>query len=835
MNKTQRLYILSDDDIKVLYERPNFTDTERRHFFSLPNDLLIHLNIRNKNKNRTASIAYFILQYGYFKAKHQFFSVEFKKVSADLDFIMKHFLPNDTKPTQLPTRKVQREIKNTILTHLNFNDDSNYMSDKLKQKLSTLVKRTHEPIEIFDEIIKYLSDESCVIPGYTTLQDIIGSAILAEEKRLINEIKQQLPIDAKEVLDRLLLKDDCRYYLITKLQFDAKSFQKEEMTKELEKLYLCAPIYRFGQKFLLNLELSQCMVSYYADLINIYQSDRLKKIDRSLAYFYMICYVKSRYERISNNIVQGFMYHVDKEHGNSKQYAAKQLPNDPGTIESYETQIGKLMQIFTNKKIMRKDGPKIEKHAFSIMPEDTIESVSHTLLKKKPNKIQREQVLIWHYHKTQYHAAVLNLRPLFCAIDFDNISELQDLFKAYRFWKKRLQEKKNLSTLSPSRVPMNHIRPKSLRERFKENIKTKKGKRMVINTHQYEFYLYRALRENIKRHKITINASTDYKSFETELNVPPDWEKTKTDRLNDLNNKHLIKPIDTILNELEAILEPLIEQVNCRSLNGENKHIKITHHRDGTVSWTLPYPKKNTEIDNPFYDQLEIKTISEIFDFVEQECKFMRKFTRIKSRGGSNKQDYLAIKGVVLANGTMQGTNAFSKRSNLKYERLKTAEENHIRLQTLRSAANIIIDTMIDLPVFDLYLLSENLHGSVDGKKKKLRRRLLKARHSSKYFGTDIGLVLMTMNAGNIPFATNIIGPNEHESHYVYPMLKQNNKIIDPDIISTDTAGTNNINDLLYYLLDKLHAPCYRSIVDHAAKICGFKPVSQYSELLIKP
>ena len=53
-------------------------------------------------------------------------------------------------------------------------------------------------------------------------------------------------------------------------------------------------------------------------------------------------------------------------------------------------------------------------------------------------------------------------------------------------------------------------------------------------------------------------------------------------------------------------------------------------------------------------------------------------------------------------------------------------------------------------------------------KRKKLRRRLLKARHSSKYFGTDIGVVLMTMNAGNIPFATNIIRPNEHESHYIY-------------------------------------------------------------------
>jgi len=142
---------------------------------------------------------------------------------------------------------------------------------------------------------------------------------------------------------------------------------------------------------------------------------------------------------------------------------------------------------------------------------------------------------------------------------------------------------------------------------------------------------------------------------------------------------------------------------------------------------------------------------------------------------------------------------------------------------------------MIGLPIFDSYLLSNNLHGSVDGTKKKLRRHLLRARYSTKYFGSDVGMVLMTMGLGHIPFAAKVVGANEHESHYVFPMMIQNNHIIDPDIISTDTAGTNNINDLLYYVAGKIHAPCYRSIFDKAEKICGFKPLSKYKDALIKP
>jgi TnpA family transposase len=91
------------------------------------------------------------------------------------------------------------------------------------------------------------------------------------------------------------------------------------------------------------------------------------------------------------------------------------------------------------------------------------------------------------------------------------------------------------------------------------------------------------------------------------------------------------------------------------------------------------------------------------------------------------------------------------------------------------------------------------------------------------------------MTLGHIPFITEIIGANEHESHFVYPLLRRNTSDIDPDIISTDTAGTNNINDLMYYLIGKIHAPCYRSAAKKVKTICGFKPLSAYNKLLIQP
>jgi TnpA family transposase len=202
----------------------------------------------------------------------------------------------------------------------------------------------------------------------------------------------------------------------------------------------------------------------------------------------------------------------------------------------------------------------------------------------------------------------------------------------------------------------------------------------------------------------------------------------------------------------------------------------------------------------------------------------------------SIKKDYLGIKASILANGTMQGTYAFSKRSNLKYKRLQLADKNHVRLQTLRDAADVIGNFTINLPIFDLYDLGGKKHASDDGTKKKTRRKILRARHSQKYFGFDIGVVIMTMSVNFLPFVTDIIGPNEHESHFTYPLMRRNNTAVDIDIISTDTEGANNVNDFLYYLIDKIHAPCYRSTAKKAKRsIVGFKSKSEYKDLLIQP
>ncbi|HQY22694.1 MAG TPA: Tn3 family transposase, partial [Gammaproteobacteria bacterium] len=746
-----------------------------------------------------------------------------------------HYLPNDNTPKQLPTRKIQRKTKEKILQLMGFDDNLDKTDQLILEKASEIVKTTQNPLDIFESILKQLESAKRVLPKYSRLQDIIGMALKNEDQRLIKMVKHHLTKSVRGALQNLFQSDDA-FYHITELKFDAKSFQTKEMTAEIKKLDLCRPIYDFTKDFLPKLSLSRHMVEHYSDLAKLYSVWRLQNIPPELSYLYLICYVHGRYERLTNNLIQAFVYYVDKYQNEAKDYAKHHWAILKNPLEQHQTAIGKLMGIFTDKAIMKLSGNKIEKHAFDIMPEERITTVSKRLLEGGKDRIFEERRLMWEYHKSNYQSLLINLRPLFMVIDFEGNPDLKDLFKAITFLKSSFQKKELLNKLPLNLIPIKHIKPKLLLDLFIKKVKAKKsGFKKVINPYQYEFHVYRTIRDHIKSSKIYINTSIGYKSFEAEIKMSPNWQKEKKRILKDLNNPILLRPIQETLAELEGILEPLIVRTNKRALNGDNKHIHITHHRDGRVDWTIPYPKRNKEADNPFYDQLDTKTISEIFDFVEQKCGFMKAFIHIKPKGAKSKKDYLGIKATILANGTMQGTHLFSKRSNLKYQRLQTAEQNHVRLATLQKAAEIIVNHMINLPIFDLYDLGGKKHGSIDGTKKKTRRRILRARHSKKYFGGDIGVVVMSMILGHVPFVSKIIGANEHESHYTYPMLHNNSTEIDPDIISTDTAGTNNVNDFMYYLIGKLHAPCYRSTAKKTKTLCGFKSLSHYKNLLIKP
>lgn len=900
-SRHRRLQILTEQEVSAIYDRPRFNDLERRHYFSLSKEELRAAKLRSFiNDKKASSKLFFILQLGYFKAKHLFFQFQYAEVADDCKFILSAYMPNDPIPKSLPTKKIQLNARNKILKLLCFQDDIEITNDLIAERSCIIVRKTNNSVDIFNYLKNFLEKNKMVLPSYSSLQDAIGLALENEERRIIKIVKDNINENTEKSINNLLEIEDV-FYKITELKFDAKTFQTQEMQGELNKLKTCEAIYLFSQQVLPLTELSRKNIAYYSDLAKHYTVYRLKRLPKELAYFYLTCYVQIRYEKIVNNLIHGFAYYVDKYNSDADKYADSNVPDSNTTLNKFKKQAGEMIRWYADDSIMKESGRCIQEKAYKLMAQDEIIKLSQALLGDNEN--DTETVLIWEYHKNNYRRILLNLRPLFTAIDFKTSPKLASLMESIHYLKNIFIHNKKLKDVAFNEIPIAHISPKKLLRYFLEKNQEEHElpivfssvseqpvlienivlfldgntvveteiiasndpafeieipvfdtgpasseiiidgiKRIneveetkIMNTYQYEFYLYSIIRSNLKKGQIFVNNSIEYKSFENDIKTPPNWDKDKENILKDLNNPVLLRNIDDTLNSLQNILEPLITQVNERAMSGENKHIKIKHHRNGTTSWTIPYPKKNDEVDNPFYNSAEIVTISEAYDFIAQRSGFSKAFTHIKPRYSKSKQDYLGNKAVILANGTTQGSHEFAKRSNLKYQRLKTAEQNNIRLETLRNAASMVVDYLKSLAIFDSYDLNGLAHGSIDGKKKKTKRRILKSRHSPKYFGLDIGVVIMTMNLNHVPFVTKIIGANEHEGHFTYSMLIENLTSIDPAIISTDTAGTNNVNDFLYYLIDKIHAPCYRSTPNKAETISGFLAPEKYKGLLITP
>jgi TnpA family transposase len=128
------------------------------------------------------------------------------------------------------------------------------------------------------------------------------------------------------------------------------------------------------------------------------------------------------------------------------------------------------------------------------------------------------------------------------------------------------------------------------------------------------------------------------------------------------------------------------------------------------------------------------------------------------------------------------------------------------------------------LPIFRHFDIDEAVHSSSDGQKFEAAIPTINARHSSKYFGLNKGVVSYTLLANHVPLNARIIGANEHESHFVFDILFNNATDILPAVHSTDTHGTNHVNFALLHQFGYRFAPRYRNVQRQVkAGLLGFR------------
>lgn len=820
----KRLRILGEDEIEALYGRPRFTPEEREQFFALaPPEQALLQEFRS-----APSQVSFILQLGYFKAKQLFFTFAPQEVEADVQYILARYFPQaQIAELSAVNKRTHLRQRRLILDLCRYRVCGVEQRQQLASKARQVARISSRPIYVLRELLAYLAEHRIVLPGYSLLQDTVGQALTQEQERLITLVRTHLT-EAERTSLKHLLADVQGLYEITLLKREPKDFRLGEIKREIERGEQLRPLYELAQRVLPALEISNESIKYYASLVTYYSVFRLKQLDEQVVEMYLLCFVYHRYQRMHDNLITSLLYNVRRFTDEAKTAAKEQVYAYQIEHSHNLQKAGQVLQLFTDDRI-EADTPfqTVQSQAFTILERQTL---AHLAEQIATNASFDETAFQWEQVDQLAPQFKRHLRPLLLAVEFAASPAQAPLLEAVAFLKETLQQGKGLSQTPARTFPTRFIPVKLKRYLYAP---APHGRKHLL-LDRYEFLLYRLVRQGLEAGDLFCRDSVRFRSFEDDLIDDQQWQN-KEALLATAGLPLLQQPMREQLATLEQVLEERLRTVNQRIAAGENAHFQL-QRRSPQLQWTLQYPRSSEPVNHPFFDGLKQVSISSVLQFVNQQCQFMEAFTHVLGRYAKQEADDLAITACLVAWSTNTGLGRMGEISDISYHTLAMTSDNFIRLETLKEANDRVSNRTAQLPIFRHYDLGEAVHSSSDGQKFETGLPTFNARYSPKYFGLKKGVVAYTLVANHIPVNARIIGADEHESHYVFDLLFNNTTDIQPEVHSTDTHGTNEVNFAILHWFGYQFAPRYHDLQEKVTNsLYGFKHPSQYADCLLKP
>ncbi|SHJ31671.1 Transposase and inactivated derivatives, TnpA family [Rubritalea squalenifaciens DSM 18772] len=820
--KPQRLKILGDDEIDALFGLPRFTERQRVKFFSVS----IRERTVLEELGTIQSKICFLLQLGYFKDRQMFFTFEPEDVHEDIEYILATYFPKYHPSSFNVSRNTRARQQRLILELCSYNPcDLGMLEDKARKAARICGK----PIFVFREIIQAMTDQRTVFPAYSSLQNIVGKALNHEQDRMKDLIRKHLVPSDVQALDQLIHPDSGSYE-ITQLKREPKDFSASEIKREVERGKQILQLYRRSKIILPVLGLSNESIKYFSSLVTYYSVFRLRRFDPGVVHVYLLCFIHHRYQRHHDNLLASLIHSVRKFSDRAKESARQRVYEHRVEKNGHLRKAGQILRLFIDDEISGTDSfDQVRAKAFSILDRDDIEAVASHITTQASFD---ETAFQWDCLESMAAQFKRHLRPIVRALDFNGAPAQSQLIRSLQFLQEAVSKGRSLASFPESKIPAGVIG--SSLKRYLYDPSPDPESRNQLNPNRYEFLVYRLLRDRLEAGDLFCRDSVRFRSFEDDLVDAEQW-KTNRDRLIESAGLPLLKqPIHEHLASLEEELESLLERVNKRVESGDNKHFKIKK-RGSQTRWSLPYPGGSEESRASLFDTVSQVDISRVLDFANRQCQWMEPLEHVLHRYVKREADTRVITACILAWGTNMGLGTMGQISDIGYHALMAGSDNFIRLETLREANDRITNATSKMPLFRSYDINDSIHSSSDGQKFETGINTINARHSPKYFGLKKGVVSYTLVANHIPLNARIIGANEHESHYVFDILFNNSSQVQPDLHSTDTHGTNEVNFALLHLFGYQFAPRYRDVFEKVStSLYGFKHPNRYQGL-IKP
>lgn len=812
MAKSERLSILSDLEEFAFYGVPDFTDEQRSTYFSFEEQ---EWNLISTCPSLHTQV-YCALQIGYFKAKKLFFPIH-KISQADIHFILsRHFQGQVLSISTISKHEcyLQRE---SICHLFGYKLWSREFSEELLHRAELSIRRDITPNFIAHELLDFLQNKKIVRPGYTTLQTLVSTALSQERHRLKSFLQQNLTEEHKQHLDQLL-KSENTLSALAALKQDAKSFKPSMMKMERQKHAILESLYDVSQEILPHLSISQQNITHYAHLIHYYTIYDLERFEAERTYLYLLCYVFKRFQQINDNLVEAFIFWVKNLEKEVK--ATSTLDDTKTPIEQH---IGRLLLLYVDDSLSNLlTLGDMRKRAFEILPKNVIRSLGEKMVRKP----QRKQNALWQARDKAASQYKYHLRSLFVKIHFTSQNPDNPLLEAIH-WLQHIFKKH--SSLSRQRhFPTSFISKRLSPYLFTLNERGEK----IVRVNRYEILVYVQIAKQMETGSIYVTNSIHYRPFSHDLISL----REKSTILKALDIPWLRTPRGKQLDLLFKELDALWRGFNYSLKQGSLKYLKYDPVKKELIGIKPKITKEEDPQKQTLYDKIPLSDISDVVRFVNEKCGFLSAFTPLQPRYSKQNLDDDHLIAVLISQGMNIGHYKMAQISDIPYHILESTYQQYFRLGTLRKAHDIIANSITNLSIFPHYTFDHDiLYGALDGQKYEMLTPTFKARYSRKYYKKGRGVVAYTLLSNHVPVQSEIIGPHEHESYFVFDTWYKNTSLIHPTVLTGDMHCVNKANFAILNWFGAELRPRFTNLKKEITTVSASKESSHYQKFLVQP
>jgi TnpA family transposase len=630
------------------------------------------------------------------------------------------------------------------------------------------------------------------------------------------------------LIKALLEKTEKEMYPFTLLQKEPSSFDYYQIRRLLERQKILAPIYDTALRLCKQMKIANENIRYYGNMAMEYKVFNLKRMleNSNLPYVYLLCFAHNRY-RIANDIlIEALRFHVLGLEKSAEKAVQQQLYDYQLAAHQSLAKVPKILALFQDQAMDEHVFEVVKKIAFDILSPEGFDLVIELIDKTKPDKKE----LTGQFYELKKRLISLYLRPICFHFRFSSNQENDNLITTRDFLKESFEDKKKRNIP----MPLADFTYDFLSKKRQKYILDETGN---IQLARYEMALYQALRNKLESGDVFLSDSFNHRNFDEDLLSKKNWKDNKSIIIKQVAVPKMEQDISTILKDWQDKIEPLYKRVNKRMENGENPSVQIDEkNKDGTVKWHLIYTETSNPLNHQIYQQFAPIDIAEMLQIVDKHTGFLNAFTHFLGTNVNRKTDKDQLIACLVAYGTNYGIGKMASISDMSYQSLITTAKSLIYLETLKEANRKIINKTATLSMYQHYHLDTNtVHSSSDGQKYYTQIPTINARYSSKYFGLAKGISSLTNVANNISVNADLVGANEHESHYVFDLIYNNNTDVQTNIHSTDSHGINQVNFAILDMFGYQFAPRYKQISSKSKSIYSFQHPNKYEGFVLKP